>query len=78
MACWGVAEPRELGIYRLLVKGACGQEVRWWETRVCGRGYGATGLSKVNAATGASRSSPATPTIRENITNTTCASTLIV
>jgi menaquinone-9 beta-reductase len=34
MACWGVAESRELGIYQLLVNGACGQEVRWWETRV--------------------------------------------
>jgi len=36
MACWGVAEARELGIYDLLVNGACGQEVRWWETRVGG------------------------------------------
>ena len=34
MACWGVAEARELGIYEHLVNGACGQEVRWWETRV--------------------------------------------
>ncbi len=34
MACWGVAEARELGIYELLVNGACGQEVRWWETCV--------------------------------------------
>jgi hypothetical protein len=34
MACWGVAEARKLGIYEHLVNGACGQEVRWWETRV--------------------------------------------
>ena len=34
MACWGVAEARELGIYEHLVNGACGQEVRWWETRL--------------------------------------------
>jgi menaquinone-9 beta-reductase len=34
MACWGVAEARELGIYEHLVNGACGREVRWWETRV--------------------------------------------
>jgi flavin-dependent dehydrogenase len=27
MACWGVAEARELGIYERLVNGACGQEV---------------------------------------------------
>jgi 2-polyprenyl-6-methoxyphenol hydroxylase-like FAD-dependent oxidoreductase len=36
MASWGVAEARELGIYDLLVNGACGQEVRWWKTRVGG------------------------------------------
>ena len=34
MACWGVAEARELGIYEHLVNGVCGQEVRSWETRV--------------------------------------------
>ena len=34
MSCWGVAEARELGIYEHLVNGACGQEVRWWETRL--------------------------------------------
>src|SRR5690242_488697 len=34
MACWGVAEARDMGVYEILLNSGCGQEVRFWETHL--------------------------------------------